>query len=96
MIMAEIYLITMYWKDNFIIYDDSIPQEDYYNSYTLSTKKTVEWLKKDGASRVMINYVNPSSSTEKQISIWKKRMKLIADKAGYIIKKEGDKFVLVR
>lgn len=97
MLMAMIRKITMYWKDNYVIYDDSDPQTDYYNAYTLSTKATIDWLKRDGANTVLINYVNPTSSSDKQIAIWEKRATLIARKAGYFIRNyENGRFIISR
>lgn len=56
--MAKIDGITFYHDHNYVKYDDTDIQTDYYHSYLLGQRDTLEWVKKDGGSIINIRVVN--------------------------------------
>src|ERR1041385_185662 len=73
--------IMMYSKDNYVNYSDTDSSVDYFNSYSIGTQHTIEWLKKDAGAVIKVSVVNEYKD-EKYI----KRLNRFAKSIGYKIK----------
>ena len=73
--------ITMYDKDNYVNYSDTDSSTDYFNSYTIGTAHTIEWLKKDAGVVVRVSVVNEYTDSK-----YVKRLNRFAKAIGYRIK----------
>jgi len=78
--MAKIYSIGMSWKDNYVVYDDSDSQTDYFHGYSLGQRSTVEWVEKDGADIIRVDVTNDDERIP-----YMRRLKQIAEKCCYKI-----------
>lgn len=56
--MSKITEITLSWKDNTVWFDDTDASTDYFHSYRLTQKATVEWVGRHGADRIHVRVVN--------------------------------------
>ena len=84
----KIINITMYRNYNFVKFDDTDSSVDYFDSYTLTTKHTIEWLKKYGNNLIEVDTVNCYNDPK-----YHKRIKRIAKECGYSISFENKKHV---
>lgn len=55
---ATIYSVTMYDKDNFLVYSDSDSQIDYFHNRTVGTNSMIEILEKDASDIIKFSAVN--------------------------------------
>lgn len=59
--MASICRITMYDRDNYVVYSDTDATVDYFNAYSLGVKQTEEWLTRDAGDVIEIRVANHSN-----------------------------------
>ena len=78
--MAKLNSITFWHTDNYVDYDDSEAMTDYFNSYSLTLKNTIKWIKEDGAHKISVDVGNNDPDIP-----YMKRLKRIAKECGYEI-----------
>lgn len=78
--VARIISINMSSKDNYLSYDDSDSQTDYFHGYSLGINRAVEWIKKDGGSAIRVTVTNNSKETPAL-----RRVQQIAKACGYTV-----------
>lgn len=86
--MTEIYIMTMHDDHNFLVFDDSDSTVDYFHAISLSTSNTIDFLKRQGAQKIIVDIENTANNyaTDELIK-FEKRAKKIAKEAGYKIQK---------
>lgn len=77
---ARITSINLSWKDNYVSYNDSDIQTDYFNGYSLGINSTLKWVKEDGAPKITVTVTNDDPKIPAL-----KRIQQIAKACGYTV-----------
>ena len=80
--MAKITKITLWHRDNHVVYDDSDIQTDYFHSYRLGVQETNAWLREYGADLVTVHLGNNQFRPA-----YEKRVLRMAREAGYEVER---------
>lgn len=83
---SMIYSLNMQWKENYVVYDDSDSQTDYFHSTRGSADYMAKVLRQSGADLVIAEPVNNDNDPK-----YERRVKIIAKKAGYAVTRKDEK-----
>lgn len=87
--MAKITSITLYDKDNFLWFDDSDIQTDYFNTVNANTKNTIYFVEKYGDIKITVKLANNATQYEqKELAKYDKRVSRIAKALNYNVSKK--------
>lgn len=77
---ARIISINLSWKDNYVSFDDTDLQTDYFHGYSLGINRTVERVKDKGGRKISVSVTNDDAKIPAL-----KRVEQIAKECGYTI-----------
>ncbi len=85
---AKIASITFYERDNYVNYDDTDIQTDYFDSYTIGTEQMIEWTKEDGGHVIRVDFIN-----DQELPKFHKRLKRLCQECGYVAERRDQEHV---
>jgi len=85
---AKITSMDMHEDSNYVSYNDSEPITDYFHGLSLGQADTIEWLRKDGAEIIKVDFVN--QHRPENMRLYKKRLDKIAKALWYEVFYESE------